>query len=179
MRKTVHKWFWGWEFEKEEKWLNEMAAKGLSLVSVKFAAYKFEETLPGEYNICLQLLDNQAHRVENENYISFFEETGAEHVGTFGRWVYFRKKAAEGRFEIFSDNASRVKHLTNIIALLGWVTALNLAVGCYNLYLYLIWREAISLLFIVSFLVVILGVIGIVKLLLKRKKLKNEQQLFE
>ena len=32
MRQTIHKWFW--DFEKEEKRLNEMAAKGLSLVSV-------------------------------------------------------------------------------------------------------------------------------------------------
>ena len=23
--KTLHKWFWVWEFEKEERWLNEMA----------------------------------------------------------------------------------------------------------------------------------------------------------
>ena len=26
MRKKVYKWFWAWEFDKEEKWLNEMAA---------------------------------------------------------------------------------------------------------------------------------------------------------
>ena len=27
-RKTIRKWFWVWEFEKEENWLNEMAANG-------------------------------------------------------------------------------------------------------------------------------------------------------
>lgn len=26
MRRTVHKWFWVWDFDKEEKWLNIMAA---------------------------------------------------------------------------------------------------------------------------------------------------------
>ena len=25
-RKTIRKWFWVWDFEKEEDWLNEMAA---------------------------------------------------------------------------------------------------------------------------------------------------------
>ena len=36
---------------KEEAWLNEMAAKGLTLVSVRFLAYEFENTLPGEYQV--------------------------------------------------------------------------------------------------------------------------------
>ena len=53
MRKTVHKWFWAWEFDKEEKWLNEMAAKGLTLASMHFTKYMFEETDPGEYQIRL------------------------------------------------------------------------------------------------------------------------------
>ncbi len=26
MRKTIRKWFWAWDTDKEEKWLNEMAA---------------------------------------------------------------------------------------------------------------------------------------------------------
>jgi hypothetical protein len=36
--------FWVWDFDKEEKWLNEMAAKGLSLVSVGFYKYEFVRT---------------------------------------------------------------------------------------------------------------------------------------
>ena len=27
-RKTMTRWFWVWQFEKEEAWLNEMAASG-------------------------------------------------------------------------------------------------------------------------------------------------------
>ena len=34
MRHTVYKLLWAWEYDKEEKWLNEMAAKGMALVSV-------------------------------------------------------------------------------------------------------------------------------------------------
>ena len=29
--KTMHKWFWVWEFEKEERWLNEMAQEEVDL----------------------------------------------------------------------------------------------------------------------------------------------------
>ena len=28
MRKKVYKWIWAWNFDKEEKWLNEMSDKG-------------------------------------------------------------------------------------------------------------------------------------------------------
>ena len=47
MRKTIRKWFWAWDFEKEEKWLNEMAAKGLALVGVGFCKYEFDAEMNG------------------------------------------------------------------------------------------------------------------------------------
>ena len=33
-RKTVKKWMWVWDFEKEEQWLNETAMNGWALCSV-------------------------------------------------------------------------------------------------------------------------------------------------
>ena len=41
MRKTVYKWFWAWEFEKEERWLEEMVQSGWVLDGVGFCKYKF------------------------------------------------------------------------------------------------------------------------------------------
>lgn len=49
--KKIHKLFWVWQFDNEENWLNEMAAKGLALVGVGFCRYEFEECTPGEYNV--------------------------------------------------------------------------------------------------------------------------------
>lgn len=40
MRKVIRKVFMVWDFDKEEAWLNEMAAKGLSLVSVGWCRYE-------------------------------------------------------------------------------------------------------------------------------------------
>ena len=31
-RKTIRKWFWVWDFEKEEDWLNEMAMNGWAYI---------------------------------------------------------------------------------------------------------------------------------------------------
>ena len=66
MRQTIRKWFWVWEFEKEEKWLNDMAVKGLSLVSVGFCRYEFEDSMPGEYRVRLLLLDKMPHHPESK-----------------------------------------------------------------------------------------------------------------
>ena len=58
-----------------------MAAQGLCLSAVSFCRYEFEKCNPGEYNIRLELLENFANQPESVQYISFLEETGAEHIG--------------------------------------------------------------------------------------------------
>ena len=47
-------------------------------------------------------------------------------VGHYMRWVYFRKKSADGPFDLFSDFESRIRHLKRIIALVLPITLLNL-----------------------------------------------------
>ena len=132
MRKVVKKVFMAWEYEKEEKWLNEMAAKGLALVDYTFCRYSFEPCEPGEYSFKIQLLENNPCHPESEQYIRFMEETGAEQVASYLNWVYFRKKTAEGPFEIFSDIESRLKHYILIKKLLVPFGILNLCVGILN-----------------------------------------------
>ncbi len=124
MKHAVHKLFWAWDFEKEEKWLNEMAAKGLLLTDVGFCRYVFQEGTPGEYQYHLEWLRHFPSHPESRAYIQFIEETGAEHVGSFKKWVYLRKKASEGAFNLFSGLDSRIAHfqrVTRLIALLSFV----------------------------------------------------------
>ena len=40
MRQVIRKWFWAWEFDKEEAWLNDMAAQGKALVSARYITKK-------------------------------------------------------------------------------------------------------------------------------------------
>lgn len=178
MRKVIHKLFWAWNFDKEEKWLNEMAAKGLALTSVGWCKYEFEDSDPGEYKIRMEFLENKS-TVESEKYIGFLEETGAQHVGGIARWTYFRKRTADGDFELFSDNASRIKHLTRIIAFIAFLGGLNLYMGGYNLLLYYFNKNPGNLLGIFNLLISVFVAIGLIRLLIKRKKLKKDQQVFE
>lgn len=132
-RRTIRKWFWVWEFDKEEKWLNDMAKRGWALDGVGFAKYDFVEAEPGEYTVRLEMLDHQPASAEGQDYIDFVEETGAEYIGNLMKWVYFRKKTADGQFDLFSDIDSRVKHLDRIVKMLIGIALINLGIGFNNL----------------------------------------------
>lgn len=179
MRQTIHKCFFVWDFDKEEQWLNEMAAKGLALVSVGFCKYEFEDCLPGEYKVCLQMLDKKPSHPESQKYIEFIEQTGAEQVGSYFRWVYFRKKAAEGSFEVFSDNASRVKYLTSIASFVSLIIGLNLYIGLYNMLLVFFFDSTFNYIGLLNLAIGIWGTFGTIKLWKKRNRMKIESQLFE
>ena len=181
MRRKVCKWFWAWEFEKEEEWLNGMAAKGLALTSVGYCKYEFEDSLPGEYTVRLEMLNNWPSHAESQRYIQFIEETGAEQVGSIMRWVYFRKKKTDGEFTLFSDTDSRIAHLNRVLALLTPLTVMNIWIGIYNIVLrFTIHAPTINLLSgIVSELVSLLLLCGILRIWKVRRKLKKERLLRE
>ena len=109
MRQTIRKWFWAWEFDKEEQWLADMAARGKALLSVRYATFEFEDCEPGEYAVRLEMLEYLPGSPEGQQYIEFVESTGAEYVGSVLTWVYFRKKKALGDFELHGDNGTRLK----------------------------------------------------------------------
>lgn len=178
MKTIIRKWFWAWDFDKEEKWLNEMATMGLALRSVAFARYEFEPCLPGEYNIRVELLENLPTHAQSRQYISFIEDTGAEQVGTLMRWVYFRKKTVDGPFDLFSDKSSQIIHLNRILLLLGILGGLNLYWAIHSLYMF-INDIGYNYVGILNFAVVFLFLYGFYKISRKKKKLKKEQQIFE
>ena len=125
-RRIIRKWFWVWEFEKEEEWLNEMAQNGWVLDKVSLLTYHFVRCEPGEYTLRLEM-----HGAEPD-YIDFMRETGAEYIGRMAAWIYFRKKAADGAFDLFSDIDSRISHLNRIGWMLSCVCGANLVIGIAN-----------------------------------------------
>ena len=79
MRQVIRKWFWAWEFDKEEQWLDDMAAQGKALISARYATYEFEDSAPGEYAVRLEMLEHAPDSPEGRQYIEFVESTGAEY----------------------------------------------------------------------------------------------------
>ena len=125
-RKTIRKWFWVWEFEKEEEWLNEMAQSGWVLDGVGVCTYDFVRSEPGEYAVRLEM------HGWDEQYVDFMRETGADYVGRMFAWIYFRKKTEDGPFDLFSDIDSRIRHLDQIGRVLLCVGVMNLLIGILN-----------------------------------------------
>lgn len=122
-RKIVRKWFWVWDFEKEEQWLNTMVQSGWVLDRVGLCRYEFIPCEPGEYTLRLEM------RAHDESYLALMADSGAEYVGRMVKWIYFRKKAELGRFDIFSDLDSRIGHLRGICRMLGGLGGANIAIG--------------------------------------------------
>ncbi|MBR5093962.1 MAG: DUF2812 domain-containing protein [Oscillospiraceae bacterium] len=126
-RKTVYKWFWAWDFEKEERWLNEMSMQGWALVEVGFARFEFERCEPGEYIVRVEM------RPADAEYEAFLEEIGAEKIDRMLQWVYYRRRAEEGPFDLFSDIDSRIAHMDRIGKMLLIGGMANLVIGVANL----------------------------------------------
>lgn len=124
--KVIHRWFWVWDFEKEEHWLNSMAQSGWALTKVGFCTYHFASCQPGEYTIRLEMHE------QDKDYLQFMQDIGAEFVGRMVQWVYFRRKTELGQFYLFSDLDSKIGHLKRIgrtISIIGWA---NLLIGLVN-----------------------------------------------
>jgi hypothetical protein len=131
MKSVIRKAYFN--YENEEKWLNEMAAKGLALKDYSWCRYVFANSQPGEYVYRLELLENLPSHPESMNYIRFMEENGIECVAFFMRWVYFRKKASDGGFDIYSDIDSKIKHYRRVNTFFTIIALANVITGAVNL----------------------------------------------
>jgi hypothetical protein len=104
-----------YDFKKREKWLNEMAAVGMNARPRwrfgSFIEWFFEPGEPGEYAYRIELLPSDAKKAATREYLAFVEDMGIEVVLAQGRLAVFRKRSADGVFELFSDVESQIQYL--------------------------------------------------------------------
>lgn len=112
MKYIVHKAFW--DFEKEEAWLNEMSARGMAFTDYSWCRYVFQDSQEQQYIYRIELLENLPTHPESVAYLRFLEENGVEFVSSYLRWVYLRKPASEGAFDLYTDFDSKIKHYQRI-----------------------------------------------------------------
>lgn len=128
----IKKWNSFLFYTDEEKWLNEMAAKGYHLVKYSFYRYHFEIGEPGKYEYRMELLNAYPTSPIGTQYINFMKDVGVECVDTRGRWAYFRRVASDEPFEIYTDNTSKKKHLNRVLASVFIFALLNLYIMIAN-----------------------------------------------
>lgn len=174
----MYRWFWAWNYDREEEWLNEWARRGLVLVDVAGFRYVFEESAPGEYEYRLELLENMASSAESRNYLRFLEEMGVECIATYGRWVYLRRRTDGAPFDLFSDIDSKIKHLKRIDTLLLAVLVIQLA-GPASLFLAHDRFPEMLPIAVVWLVVVALVASGFARIARKLRRLKRERAVRE
>ena len=171
-RMTKYKLFFVWEYEKEEKWLNEMAMNGWVLVNVGLCRFTFEKCEPNEYIIRMEM------RQKDDDYISFMEDTGAQFIGRCLQWQYFKRKSELGQFDIFSDINSRIDHLKNIHKTTSMLALANLLLGIVNLNMG-IYNTSNSIVAVLNFLCTSFLSYGVGRIKGKIEYLENERMIRE
>lgn len=171
-----------WDFENEERWLNSMAAKGQALVHYGWATYTFEPSTPGEWIYRIELLAQLKSKPESQGYLAFMAEAGVQVVATHWRWVYFRKPAVEGSFEVFSDLDSRITHYKRVLALFVSLFAALVPITIVNTIN--VSRGELTLAFVLPLFSVQLAVFVLlavqgVRMARRVRSLEAQKQLFE
>jgi len=113
IRKT--KWFWPWQDDQEEAWLDEMSKKGFHFQKVNhFGIYTFEQGIPVNY---AYRLDYQESIKDEQQYFQLFQDSGWQHIDTMNGWRYFRQEIKNGKVpEIFTDAETKIKKYARVKA---------------------------------------------------------------
>lgn len=118
------KWFWPWQDDQEEAWLEQMSQQGLHLKRAHLLGqYDF---LPGQPQDYVYRLDFQdaLKRNQKDDYLLLFAEAGWEHLGEMGGWQYFRKLAQPGEeAEIFTDPDTKIQKYKRHLTYMGCIFA--------------------------------------------------------
>lgn len=152
-----------------------MASRGLALTDYSWCKYVFAKCQPNEYIYRIELLENPPTHPESIKYINFMEDSGIEHIASYMRWVYFRKKAADGTFDIYSDIESRIKHYKRILLFWTGLACAELLIGVSNIMIgFINKRTFFSYVNLAGgFLCTIIGLALFVSVCFKRKKIKS------
>ena len=114
--KRVRKYFSLAEYEKEEKYLTEMAAKGWRFVDTNGTLYTFERCEPEQ--VAYRLDFSGLPLDQRDDYYAMFRDYGWEYLQDYNGFSYFRKPA-EGvspeDLEIFSDGESHLEMAKKIM----------------------------------------------------------------
>lgn len=98
--------------DAEEDWLKKMCLDGWAFKKFFLGFYTFEKCEPGEFNYQIDLLDSW--NGEKDDYSAFMEDTGVEVIDQWWRWVYLRKRASDGPFEMYTDIDSKISQYNKI-----------------------------------------------------------------
>ncbi|MDF2722285.1 MAG: hypothetical protein K0Q59_1960 [Paenibacillus sp.] len=123
--KRVTKWWWAWEPERLELWLEQMAAQGWHLVKVKWGAtrFYFEKGEPQQVRFGLDYQTKQ-----DPNYKVIFQDAGWEFMYGASGWYIWKMPYSGTRPAIYTDLDSMIERNNRLMGLLIVVIAAQITV---------------------------------------------------
>ena len=122
--KTAWHWWWGWDPEKIEKWLEEMELDGWNLISVGFAyiVFKFEKGESRKMSYCVDYQINVGN-----NYFELFKEDGWELTDDkIIPWYIWRKPYENEKPDIYTDTKSLIERNNRLLKTVGILVLLEI-----------------------------------------------------
>lgn len=90
----MKKWMFFTNFEKEEKWLNEMAKQGYQIIKKSFYSNMYEFKTIEPENSIIKIDYRKFNKIEEyKNYLTLFEDSGWEHLAGTKKsgYQYFKR----------------------------------------------------------------------------------------
>ena len=119
MNRTIRKWFWVWDEDKEKAFLEDVALKGYKLVRVGFGKYTFEDG--NTKKLAYQFDFKGFSKMKEKEYLQLYEDAGWNFTARFGNWYYFSREVNEGEqvdLSLFNNNESRGAKYRRLLAFL-------------------------------------------------------------
>ena len=122
-------WFWPWQDEKEEAWLEKMSQEGWHLKSVQLPCiYYFGKGEPCRYIYRLDYMLTK--KTEFQNYLQIFTDAGWEYIGEMSNWRYWRKLAVAGEtHEIFTDTELKLTKYRRLLSIMAFFLVFLVLIG--------------------------------------------------
>lgn len=115
-----------------EKWVNDMASQGWHLKKFTWIRFTFERGEPNSYIYRHDELERFGTHYEEE-FLEFLKSSDIEQVDRSGNFVFFRKAAQEGPFELYTDKKTKIGSLSKKMRILLSLILLNLFIGLIGL----------------------------------------------
>ena len=102
---------WFVDFDKEERWINEMSKAGWAFWHTNGVFYRFKKCEPNEFIYQIDF-DEKKTKDEVDDYVSFRSSCGDRFVHQWKQKLYWKRKTTSGPFEAENNVAAKLR-LTN------------------------------------------------------------------
>lgn len=178
--KTIVKAIFAWEDEKEEKWLEQLAADGWKLISVAPYVYKFQRSEPEK--VFFRLDYKNTLDKDYQEYLTLFKDSGWELFATYANWQYFKIKPENNEVpEIYNSGKAKAQKYRRL--LLGIVAFMPIYIVLLNPVFRYSESESIrsgfgfiDVIRIITTLFVLFMAYAFLRILAKIKKLESESK---